>query len=103
MRRVAVGYRTIGYLRRVFNMAFKAQNERGPASRLRAIRIALLATMLICSGLHPSRAADGDLDRAASGDNDLVLARYNTEPDFSLSLSSSAEVMSPRTKAKVTL
>src|SRR5262249_51795488 len=80
MRRVAVGYRTICYLPRVFKMAFKAQNERGRASRRRAIRIALLATMLICSGPHPSRAADGDLDKSF-GNGGIVKTDFQTPVD----------------------
>jgi len=49
--------------------------------------------------------ADGQI--VVTGDvnvgDHLVLARYNTEPDFALSFSQSTETLSPGSKAKVTL
>jgi uncharacterized delta-60 repeat protein len=50
--------------------------------------------------------ADGQIVVAGTsgGDtNDLVLARYNTEPDFALEVSSSTENMAPGARAKVVL
>jgi uncharacterized delta-60 repeat protein len=60
-------------------MAFKTLNEQDSASRRRAVRIALLAMMLICSGPHPSRAADGDLDKSFGKDG-IVVSDLNTSP-----------------------
>lgn len=41
----------------------------------------------------------GDLN----DDTDIVVARYNTEPDFALAFSESPATMSPGTKARITL
>jgi uncharacterized delta-60 repeat protein len=59
-------------------MSIKMLNVFTHASRLRVVRMAVLAMILLSSQPHPSQAADGDLDKSF-GNGGIVLTGFDTQ------------------------